>query len=228
MGIGHGRGVRGRDYAAEYRARKAQGLGRALSVAQARGHPRKGETAITALRRVGLVGAPSREDRSLQAYYRVVARLAKGEPLGKAARAEGTTPRTVNRLDDERVLFGYLYRKGKRGQDVFDGYWVVNWARFPILAADRTLHPAVPLDKKNASLMGAYWNAVDEALKGKDAALKQFAGTVIYDVHGTTYRLLTNVNAIRRFFDSLSEEATQDFFRNFYHGREVLYVAIPA
>src|SRR5262245_55424909 len=107
MGIGHGKRMRGRDYRAEYQARKAQGQVRGLSVAQARGHPRKGETAIVALRRAGLIGGSSGQDRALQAYYRVVKRLARGESLGKAARAEGTTPRTVNRLNDERVLFGY-------------------------------------------------------------------------------------------------------------------------
>jgi hypothetical protein len=226
----HKKGERGRDYAAEYRARKAQGLGRGLAVPQARGHPRRGESAIAALRKVGLVGEPSgsAQERSLQAYYRVVKRLAKGEGLGKAARAEGTTPRTINRLNAERVLFDYHYRTGKRGQQVFDGYSVVNWARFHILAADGTVYRSVPLDRKNASLMGEYWNAVDEALKGKGAALKQFATTIVYDVDGATYRLLTNVNAIRRFFDSLGDEDAADFARNFYHGREVLYVAVPA
>ncbi len=121
----------------------------------------------------------------------MVARLAKGEPLRSATRIEHIAPQTVHRLNEERLLFGYFYRPGKRGQAVFAGYWVRHHARMPVLTWDGAYYPETPLDKVNASLVGRYWNAVDEALRGRTAALQPFANTVIYDTAGNRYRLQT-------------------------------------
>lgn len=217
---------RPRDFTAEYARRKVAGAERGISLRQARGHPRTGEASVASLRRSGAIGAGRGRDRTLERYYRVVGRLAKGESLRRATRAEQISSRTINRLNDERVLFGYFYRTGKRGQSVFDGYWVRYHARMPILSRDGVLHTKVPLDQKNASLIGQYWHAEREARHGKVEALTPFKNLVIYDANGHAYRLQTEVNALYRFYDAMTDEEQADFNRTFYSGREVLYVTV--
>jgi hypothetical protein len=215
---------RPRNYHAEYLRRKALGVERGLTLRQARGHPRLGEPSVRTLRQGGHL--PDGRDPALTRYFRVVARLAKGEPLRTAIPAEHISLATVHRLNEERVLFGYTYRTGKRGQpNVFNGLWVRYHARMPILTSDGVLHPHVPLDKVSASEVGTYWNAVDAARQGKPEALEAFRDRVIYDADGHAYRLLTDVNALHRVFDAMSDEELADFSRTFYSGREVRYVA---
>jgi hypothetical protein len=215
---------RPRNYHAEYLRRKTLGVERGLTLRQARGHPRLGEPTVRMLRQGGQL--PGDRDPALVRYFRVVARLAKGEPLRTAIPAEHISPALVHRINEERVLFGYSYRTGKRGQpNVFNGLWVRYHARMPILTSDGVLHPEVPLDKVSASQVGTYWNAVTEARQGKLDRLLAFRNVVVYDVDGRAYRLLTDVNAIHRFFDAMSDAEYADFSRTFYSGREVRYVA---
>jgi hypothetical protein len=217
-----------RDYHAEYARRKALGEERGLTLRQARVHPQGGEASVAALKRSGEIadgGAP--HDGALRRYYRVVARLARGEPLRRALRAEGLSWRSATRLNEERVLYHYTYRTGKHGQpNVFNGFTVVHWARMPILTPDGVLHVGVPLDKKNASLVGTYWNLVEDAMRGKTGAVQRFHHLTIDDAVGNRYRLETNVNALYRFFDSLSDAEHADFDRTFYSGREVRHAAV--
>jgi hypothetical protein len=213
-----------RNYQVEYRRRTSLGAERGLTLRQARGHPRLGEPSIRSLRQGGQL--PGDRDPALTRYFRVVARLAKGEPLRTAIPAEHISPALVHRINEERVLFGYTYRTGKRGQpNVFNGLWVRIYARMPILTTDGVLHQHIPLDKITASEVGTYWNAVDEARQGKPEALAAFRDRAIYDADGHSYRLLTDVNAIHYVFDRMSEEEYADFSRTFYSGREVRYVA---
>jgi hypothetical protein len=213
-----------RDYQREYRRRKALGVERGLSLRQARGHPRLGEPSIHSLRQSGQL--PNDRNPALARFFRVVARLAKGEPLRTAIPAEHISSALVHRINEERVLFGYTYRTGQRGQpNVFNGLWVRHHARMPILTADGDLHQHIALDKKSASEIGSYWNAVDEARRGKLEALEAFRGRVIYDDSGRAYRLLTDVNAVHYVFDRMSDEDYADFSRTFYSGREVRYAA---
>jgi hypothetical protein len=215
---------RPRNYKEEYRRRKTLGIQRGLTLRQARGHPRLGESSVRTLRQTGQL--PGDRDPALIRYFRVVARLAKGEPLRTAIPAEHISPALVHRINEERVLFGYTYRTGKRGQpNVFNGLWVRYQARMPILTSDGVLHQHIALDKKSASEVGAYWNAVDAARQGKPEALEPFRGRMIYDADGHAYRLLTDVNAIHYVFDRMSDEEYADFSRTFYSGREVRYVA---
>src|SRR5689334_6966327 len=126
---------RPRNYQEEYRRRKTLGVERGLTLRQARGHPRLGEPSIRALRQGGPL--PNDRDPALIRYYRVVARLAKGEPLRSAIPAEHISPALVHRINEERVLFGFTYRTGKRGRpNVFNGLWVRHHARMPILTSD--------------------------------------------------------------------------------------------
>jgi hypothetical protein len=220
----HVKGAIGRDYAAEYAARKARGLARGLTIAQARGHPATG-TGIAALRRAGFIttigGGP---DATLQRYYRVVDRLAQGERLSRAARAEHISPATVKRYNAERGLYQPLYRYRDGRPTTVRSYQIEQPGSTPILTADGRSITSPAVDAKAATLLGKYWNAVEKALnEGDDSELRQFRHTVVQTRDGRHYRLLTNTNAIRRFFDSMSDADTADFWRTFYTGRTVVY-----
>jgi len=223
--VSHKKGVQGRDFAAEYATRKARALARGLTTPQARGHAPLGKS-IAALRQAGFIttsgGGP---DATLQKYYRVVDRLAQGERLGTAARAEHIAPGTVKRYNTVRRLFQPLYHYRQGRPTTARGYQVEQPGSTPILTAAGQIITAPPVDTKTASTLGRYWNAVEKALKGDEHELQSFRHTVIHTRDGQHYRLLTDTNAIRRFFDSLSDADTADFWRTFYTGRTVLYAA---
>jgi hypothetical protein len=216
--------TRTRDYKAEYARRKALAAARGLSVSQARGHPRAqaGEVGVRALKRGGTV-ATSKET-TLGKFYRAVAELARGRPLRQAAMGAGISPSTVRRLNRERRLFQPVYRYNRAGKPTsVKGHEVAYSGSTPILTSDSILIAAPPVDAKTASVLGSYWNAVGAALKGDDRALKAFAHTTIYDATGNDYRLMADPNAIRRWFDRLSDQDEADFWRTLYTGRTVVY-----
>jgi hypothetical protein len=223
--VSHKKGAQGRDFAAEYAARKARAVARGLTTPQARGHASLGKS-IAALRRAGFITTISGEpDATLQKYYRVVDRLAHGERLRTAARAEHIAPGTVKRYNAERGLFQPLYHYREGRPTTVRGYQVEQPGSTPILTADGQIITAPAVDTKTASMLGRYWNAVEKALKGDERELQSFRHTVIHTRDGQHYRLLTDTNAIRAYFDSLSDADTADFWRTFYTGRAVLYAA---
>jgi hypothetical protein len=218
--------ARKRNFKEEYVRRKALAAERGLSLAQARGHPRHGESGVAALKRLGTL--LSGRDRTLEKYYDVVGELREGWSLRQAAAVEGMSPRTFWRLNAERSLIGKRYYVGKRGQITFDGYTVQHYARMPLLTSDNILHEHVPLDAKYASLIGTYWNVEEQARRGDAQArkrLQEFTHLTIYDTEGNRYRLQTDLNALYRFHDSMTEQEQADFNRTFYSGREVVYGA---
>jgi hypothetical protein len=219
----HVKGATGRDFATEYAERKARATARGLTTAQARGHAPKGAS-ITALRRAGFITTTGPGPApTLQKYYRVVERLARGESLTKAARAEGTTPATVKRYNAERTLFHPIYRYRDGRPSTVRGYQIEQPGSTPILTSDGMIIPAPVVDAMTASTLGRYWNAVDMALKGDDRDLRRFRHLVIHTRDGQHHRLLTDANALRQFFDQMSEADEADFWRHFYVGRSVLY-----
>lgn len=222
--IPHTKGARGRDYAAEYAHRKSLGAARGLSLAQIRGHAPPGER-ISDLRRQGLLAPPgdTSNDSALTRFYQAVQGLAQGKSLRQAAHDAHISPATVTRLNAERQLFSPIPRFTQVGRwSGVAGYWVRTAGTTPILTHEGALITSPQVDAKTASLLGTYWNAVDAALKGDDRDLRRFAGATIFTIDGESYRLLTNANAIRRWFDQLSDADERDFWRSFYTRGEVL------
>jgi hypothetical protein len=129
----------------------------------------------------------------------------------------------VKRYNTERKLYQPLYRYRDGRPTTVRGYQIEQPGSTPILTADGGIITSPAVDAKTASLLGKYWNAVDNALQGDDRELRQFRHTVVQTRDGQHYRLLTNTNAIRRFFDSMSDADTADFWRTFYTGRTVVY-----
>ncbi len=82
---------------------------------------------------------------------------------------------------------------------------------FHLLTKDGTVYRDVPLDREHAALAGRYWHAVDQALLGRVADLQSFRSITISDIHGRTYHLLTDVNAIRVWLDRMSAPERRDW-----------------
>ena len=76
------------------------------------------------------------------------------------------------------------------------------------------MHPVVVRSSRAASLIGRYFNAVDDALKGKPAALKEFRGKKIpYN----KLKFLTNLKTLRRLKDAGVLDNLKDIY---WHGRK--------
>jgi len=170
---------RKRNYAAEYRRRKARGLAKGLTLSQARGHPRATEQYLS----------PGRTaTKQLEAG---VAALRKKKSLSAAAREVKVAPERLRRylkdLDfiekrggrwvvgtDRRLRAVLIYTAGKKQKIVVQGY-------------------------EPAALAGSYWNAVGEFLGTNDPShLAPFVGVQINDAAGRAYTLETRPNVLYR------------------------------
>jgi len=165
------------------------------------------------------------DETALTRYYRVVQRLRKGELLTKAAKAEGTTPATVWRFDQERRAIGKVYKPGARGKyGAVDHYDVKYRGHATFWTSDGVRHDAVPLDGKNIRLLSRYFHAVKKALNsGDEADLRAFDTVAIYDLYGNSYYLLTDINALMLLQEAQAHDV--DFELLFQSGEGVLYAA---
>jgi hypothetical protein len=179
-----------------------------------------------ALRRADRAPGETARPATLDRYYGVVGRLARGERLTRAARAEGTSPTTVWRLNRERAVIGKSYRPGARGpRGAVDRYVVRYRGHATFWTPDGAQHDHVALDAMNVSLVGRYFNAVKKALDtGDDRVLRAFADAVVYDLHGRTYRLLTDLNALYQIHYA-QLDADVDWEALFQSGEGVLHGA---
>lgn len=144
------------------------------------------------------------EDR-LDALAALALMRREGLSARLAAEAEGTTVKNI------RKYAGSALRK--RGKD---------YVARPSDRLVRTLtaidalgtRPIVVRSSKAASKMGRYFNAVDDALKGKRSALKEFQGKKIpYN----KLKFLTNVKTLRRLTDAGLLDNLKDIY---WHGRK--------
>jgi hypothetical protein len=214
--------ARQRNYAAEYARRKQLGQARGLSLSQIRGHPSGTESAVQTLRESGIISTP-RQESTLQKVYRAVDNLGKQsgkQSLERAARDAGISPSTVRRIATERGLLDayYRYKTTESGAvvptNIVERYEVEYAGTVPIITdTGEIFHPDV--DTPTASLLAVWQNAVDDALHGRPAALREFAKATIIDLHGHTWRLMTDPDTIRRIFASMSEDDLAAYERDF-------------
>lgn len=92
---------------------------------------------------------------------------------------------------------------------------------FHLFTADGTVYRDVPVNKRWASVVGQYWNAVDDALRGDPGDLAALTGVTVKDRAGNSYRLLTNTNTLRRVYEGMTWPELQEFNRYLYTVREV-------
>jgi hypothetical protein len=125
--------------------------------------------------------------RTREAFGRVIGRVAGGERMPAAARAEGVMPATIRRYDQRRGTLAYNRHTRK---------WEV-WAAGTVSFFDATgtLHRNVPFDHIEIATLSAYGHALKAAKAGRPAALQSFKGLTVRDVLGHEYTLLTNLDA---------------------------------
>ena len=217
-----------RDYAAEYARRIQLARERGLSTPQARGHARSGETTVSRLKeQFGLSSRTDATQRKVAAALREYERQPAGKKsLTRAAKAHSISPATVKRhaIAAGRIQPVYYYKDGKPTS--VKGYETYTAGSFPVLTPDGTVHLHKEFDEHNLSILGRYWNAVDLAKQtGSDAVLRDFKGTIVRDVDGHEYHLMTSLNGIYAWENSLSMTDLLAFDRSFYSGKHVRVAA---
>lgn len=145
------------------------------------------------------------EENRLDAFAALAVMRREGLSARLAAEAEGTTVRNI------RKHVGSALRK--RGKD----YVARPSDRFTrtLIAIDvKGTRPVVVRSSRAASKIGRYFNAVDDALKGKRSALKEFRGKKIpYN----RLQFLTNLKTLRRLADAGLLDNIKDIY---WHGRK--------
>jgi hypothetical protein len=137
---------------------------------------------------------------TIDRFYAVVRRLAGGErSLTRAARTEQIALATVHRVNQERGTFSPRYAPGKTtGRSVLVGYDIHRAAgRVGFWTDDTVFHEGVLFDRQMLSVMAHYDNAVRRAMDKNDPQLLDpYTGLIVYDLYGTPYQLLTDLNAL--------------------------------
>ena len=175
-----------RDYKAEYARRLAKAFAKGLSRSQARGHARAGETS----RRPSSPADSQRLEAALREYRRT-----KNQVL--AAKSAGVSPERFRRFLRETVE---VAGRGK-SLKISD-----KRSRHMIVISNGQAEERELRDFDNASLNGRHLAAVREFLASNDdTLLNPFVGKSVEDVHGQSYPLETDPNALYRLAAAGSE-----------------------
>jgi hypothetical protein len=146
------------------------------------------------------------EEARLDALAALALMRREGLSAHSAAQAEGTTVR--NMLKQVRPA---LRKQGKN-------YFAKpsdRLTRPPMSVLDRKgMRPVVVRSSKAASMIGRYFNAVDDALKGKPAGLREFRGK---KVPYNKLKFLTDLKTLRRLQDAGVLDNLKDIY---WHGRK--------
>lgn len=193
-----------RDHKAEYQRRRELGNERGLSIAQARGHARKNEAKISELKRSGIVDRTRKP--TLELFYLAINGIASGKSFSKAAKEAHISIATIKKLNTERHA---LHRLNKRQ------WQIKSSAIFPILNKEGKLFKEVPLDRKNAQIVGQYWNAAHNAYLGDASALSAFKNIVVFDLYGNQYHLLTRIDDLISIMEQMSDADREAYERMF-------------
>lgn len=146
------------------------------------------------------------QPRTVDQYYELPRRLreqwdlivqvpaemrAQGTSLPQASRRLGVSPKTVIRLA------GSAFAK-KRGR--YQVRPTDRLLRVLVIPSRKGLREIATRDSRQASLIGAYWNAVERALgPSSDATLlRKLRPKYVKDVNGKRIRLLTNLEELKR------------------------------
>jgi hypothetical protein len=128
----------------------------------------------------------------------------QGLSLTEAARAAGTSPRTVKK---------YAPRALTRIDG--DGYAATSsdrYARTLYFLTERGKMPLTVPDSRTASLIATHWNAVDHYLKtGKTDRLRPFRGVALRGRDGVSHAFLTDPRMLNR-LGNAGEIAFEDLY----------------
>jgi hypothetical protein len=191
-----GPATRPRDHAAEYAQRKQRGLQRGLTLSQARGHPRVGETNIS--RRA----TSTRYDPQLEEGVKAIR---KGKALSATARDLHVSPEALRR-----------YVKTADIAEKVRGRWTITKDRRPreelLHTRGKTIHVIVP-DYDAASSVGLFMEEVKRfLLTNAVGLLKPFEGRGVTDIRGKHHPFETRPNVLYR-LDATGTETFEDVYR---------------
>jgi hypothetical protein len=146
------------------------------------------------------------KEKQLDAFAALALMRREGLSASSAAQAEGTTVKNILKYVRPAV--------SKRGNEYF-AKPSDRLVRPPMSAIDRYgMRPVVVRSSKAASMIGRYFNAVDDALKGKPAGLREFRGK---KVPYNKMKFLTNLKTLKRLQDAGLLDDIKDIY---WHGRK--------
>ncbi len=143
---------------------------------------------ITLPKRSWEVITPTQKSKRFDSLQ-VLGKVRAGQSLTSSAKEVGISPQTVLRHVGEVIV----KRKGKYVAKSTDR---ISRGMFII---ERGQEISITVNgSRNASIVGAYHNAVKQALEGNTEALKEFEDIVIKDGKGVKHSLETNIKKIRK------------------------------
>lgn len=173
--------ARKRDYKAEYQRRIAKGRARGLSRAQARGHPKAGESLASQ------VNLRTELDPRMEEAFKL---LRSGMGMVKAAKAIGVPKDRFRRYISANELADW---KGRR--------WIIQDQRMrkvPALSNGRQLELVVS-DLGQSASAGSHWHAVGQFVRTNDIQLLMpFRDQGVTDAKGRFYPFETDPNELHR------------------------------
>lgn len=168
------------------------------NLAQLRGHARKGQKALSLMKKVNalrnleamtLRQRDLYETKVLKAILRM--RIDGKLSLSEVARELGTTPETVLKYAPS------AFRKTPAGWAVKSSDRLVRTMKFYDAAGPTSVTVS---SSKQASLIGEYHNAVKKWVEeGDDSVLRTFEGKHIKDVQGKTHAFITDKRLLNKF-----------------------------
>jgi hypothetical protein len=144
-------------------------------------------------------------ENQLDAFAALALMRREGLSASSAAKAEGTTVNNILKYARPALR--------KRGE-IYVAKPSDGLVRQMKTLDARGVRLTVVRSSKASSLIGKYWNAVDDALKGKPSALREFRGKKIpYNKR----KFLTNLKTLHRLADAGLLDNLKDIY---WHGRK--------
>lgn len=204
----HKKGATGRNFAAEYAARVARAAARGFGLPVARGHPRAGEPGLKDLKERSTVKRVFDAIRGYEAQPR------GAKSLERAARAASVSPSTVKRRGLARGILSNTPLEPEGGGP--KAYRIYDRGSMPVLDQTLGLVTGEHFDTPTMSLLGRYWNAVENALlDNNEALLAPFRNATIVSTAGNEYNLVTELDAVREIMNRFTEEDQAAFDASF-------------